>query len=71
MKTIGYIDRCNGNKTLNIFKADNNQKHFDTLFNQKKYSRVFEALQDLKRVGNIKVYLINGNKKRLLFEKGI
>ena len=65
MKTIGYLDRTEG-KTINAYH--NCKPGFNM---QSRIDRILEALEDLKHTGNIEVYLLNGNKQRLLFTKGI
>ena len=59
MKSIGYIDINDGNKTLNVF----------TKQDVKRIDRIMTAIHELKPVGNIAVYLINGRKIRRLFIK--
>lgn len=70
MKTIAYIDKADGNKVLRCFKLDDHKYHLDNLFMQKRLDRIKEALSELKGMGNIKIYLIDGNKSRLLTTRG-
>lgn len=61
MKSIGYKDKQTGQTgTIHCYF-----KHGQT-----RNERIMAALKELKYVGNIVVYLINGNKKRVLFTKG-
>lgn len=74
MKTIGYIDRGDGSgrmKAYNIRVATTKVNNTVCLFNQKRVSRIREAFADIKGTGNIDVYLIYGNKHRLLFSKDV
>jgi len=57
MKTIAYQDIQGG--SLNGYFAKGETRH----------ERISNALNDLRHTGRIKVYLINGNKTRLLFTK--
>lgn len=68
MKTIGYIDKGDGQGLLRCFKLNDCNKHLDSLFMQKRINRVIEALKELRHMGNIEVYFINSNKRRFLFE---
>jgi hypothetical protein len=74
MKTIGYIDRGDGNKKLYEFVGNPQltvgQSH-DLFLMQKRVERIRNALNDLRGVGNIAVYLIDGKKARKLFVKGL
>jgi len=62
MKTIAYRDNAGG--TI--------QGYFNK-FNptQKRHERIKEALIDLRHTGNITVFLVNGNRIRKLFRKGM
>lgn len=62
MKTIGVIDLVE--KKMRVYHNNQNDK---TLFPQKRVTRMTEALADIRHQGNIAVYLVNGNKRRLLF----
>ena len=59
MKTIAYIDRGDGNKRMKVYSKTSASR----------WERITEALKDLRHTGNILVYLINGNKRRLLLCK--
>jgi hypothetical protein len=72
MKTIGYLDRTEG-KTIRLFNPDYKktipyQLPLGCLTRQE---RIIAGLKELKHMGNIEIYLIKGNKQRLLFKKGI
>ena len=71
MKTIAYIDKCDGNKTLKGFKINDSQNHLNNLFSQKRLDRIKEALKELKGMGNIAVYLIKGNKTQRAKKLGV
>jgi len=60
MKTIGYRDLVE-NKLRAFIPKDK-----FPLFPLKKNDRIKQGLKELKTVGNIAVYLIKGNKIRLL-----
>lgn len=65
MKTIGIIDRCDGNRIM---------KYYGASYGEKRLDRIIAALESLKHMGNIEVYYIsggNGNKKRLIKVKGL
>lgn len=62
MTTIGYMDRTEG-KTIRLFCKQESRD----LYQQKRIDRIKEALSELKPVGNIVVYLIQGNKQRVIF----
>ena len=70
MKTIAYIDKVEG-KTLMAFKIINDNRNNLNLYSFKRINRIQEALKELKHMGNIDIYYIKGNKKRLLFSKGL
>lgn len=59
MKTIGYKDNAGG--MINCYFKTGETRH----------ERINNALIDLKHTGNITVYLIDGNKTRKLFRKGM
>lgn len=66
MKTIAYMDRTE-NKTLHYYFENPDTPLF---FNrQKRLERINKALKELKHMGYIKVFLIDGNKTRFLFAK--
>lgn len=73
MTTIGYIDNADGNRVLKGFKMDSFCRGGQTveMFAQKRTARIQEAFRELRHVGNITVYLINGSKKRKLFRRGM
>lgn len=62
MKTIGIMDLVE--RKIRIY----NPKEFFKSF-QKRQDRIKEALKDIKGLGNIGVYLIKGNKYRLLWKQ--
>ena len=64
MKGIGYLDRVE-NHTIHIYQRQGELP----MFRQKRVDRMIEALNELHSVGNIDVYLLNGNKQRKLFTK--
>jgi hypothetical protein len=66
MKTIGYIDKCDGNKTVRGYV----KKEERSLFQQKRGERIQEALKELKHLGNCHIVMIKGNKTRILFSRG-
>ena len=68
MKTIGYLDRVEG-KTIKAFNSPNDSKNKLNIFNFKRINRIQEAFKELKNMGNIEVYLLQGNKQRLLFTR--
>lgn len=58
MKSIGYKDIATGNKGIvNLYFKEGEKRH----------ERIKNALNELKHTGNIAIYLIKGNKIRLLF----
>ncbi|MFA5559217.1 MAG: hypothetical protein WDA59_07180 [Methanofastidiosum sp.] len=63
MKTIGYRDLADGSRRIKIFYNRNKQ--------QTRQERIMAALEELKGVGNIAIYLINGNKYRRILTKRI
>jgi len=71
MKTIGYIDRCDGNKILKVYNPEEKNTHFKSLFRLKKIDRILQGLEKLRHTGNINIYLVNNTKKRLILSKGI
>ena len=58
------MDRVEG-KTIKVYTPKGLNKQF-----QSHWNRIAEALQDIKHLGNVNVYLIKGRKYRLLFSKG-
>jgi len=60
MKTIGFQDIAGGSIHCYFNRANPDQKRHD---------RIKEALNDLRHVGRIRVYLIDGKKIRKLFTK--
>jgi hypothetical protein len=62
MKTIGYRDNAGG--AILCYKSKTNPT-------QKRHDRIKEALNDLSHTGNITIYLIDGNKVRKLYRKGM
>ena len=67
MKTLAWRDLAD---TRNVFCIPKLNKDF-TLFEPKRHERNLKLLQELKHTGNIGVYLLKGNKARLLFTKGL
>jgi len=63
LKTIGYRDLADGSRRIKIFYNRNKQ--------QTRQERIMAALEELKGVGNIAIYLINGNKYRRILTKRI
>ena len=63
MKTIGYVDKCDGNQRLHEYIHANTR--------QKRHDRITAALTELRTMGNIKIYLIDGRHYRLLLTKGM
>jgi hypothetical protein len=59
MKTILFKDRASGA----WYKYDKPE--------MKRNDRILSALQELKNVGNVVIYLQNGNKQRKLFVKSL
>ena len=59
MKSIGYMDIVEG-KTIRVFNPKQNIN---------RHERIRMALDELKGMGNIIIYLINGNKYRKLFKR--
>lgn len=57
MKTIAYKDNAGGQ--IKGYFADGETRH----------QRIQNALKELKHMGNITIYLVNGNKCRKLFRK--
>ena len=57
MKTIAFRDNLGG-KLHGYFKEG-----------QTRHERIKEALKELKHVGNITIYLVDGNKTRKLLRK--
>ena len=68
MKTLAWKDRCDGRSGFYIPKISS---YNQSLFEPKRHERNITLLESLKHTGNIDVYLLNGNKSRLLFSKGI
>jgi len=69
MKTIAIKDLVE-NK-LRYYQHTEETRPQSILFRQKRWSRILEAIKDIKHTGNIAVYLVNGRKTRLLFIKGL
>jgi len=59
MKTIAFKDNAGGS-IMGYFKEG-----------ETRHERIKNALADLRRTGNITVYLVKGNKTRKLFRKGM
>ena len=59
MKTIGYIDLGDGNKTMMFYSLPLKSKN----------ERIAEALENLKHTGNIAVYFLKGSTQRLLLTR--
>jgi hypothetical protein len=57
MKTIAFRDNLGGS-LRGYFKEG-----------QTRHQRIKEALKELEHVGNITIYLVDGNKTRKLFRK--
>jgi hypothetical protein len=68
MKTIGYSDRCDGSGKIYIYTQGGTRYN---LFNQKKNERIQAAFSDLKHLGNVFLYYVNGNKARLISVRNI
>lgn len=58
MKTIAFQD-IQGGILNGYFKIG-----------EKRHERIINALKELKHTGRINVFLVDGNKQRLLFSKG-
>jgi len=56
MKTIAYIDLAN-KSTFYDFKGSPKDNH---------HKRILEGLKELEHMGDIAIYLIKGNKYRLI-----
>jgi len=65
MKTLAYRDLADNR---NIYYIPKISRNF-TLFEKTRHQRNMELLQSIKHTGNIAVYLLKGNKTRLLFTK--
>lgn len=57
MKSIAFKDNAGGSTVM--YYKDGETRH----------ERIANALKELKHVGNITVYLVNGRKVRTLFRK--
>ena len=55
VKTIGYVDRCARHRIYKYMPPG-----------MTKTDRITGALKELQHVGNIEIYLIKGNKQRLI-----
>ena len=62
MKTIGYYDRCDGNKRIKVFHPKN------TIM--KKTDRIIQAFNNLQGLGNVVIVFIDGNKTRRIGTRG-
>ena len=65
MKSIGIMDKVEGK--IRIYHSTDKT----SLFRQKRHERIAEAMEDIRYMGNINIYLINGNKYRLIQSKGM
>lgn len=68
MKTLAYKDLGD---TRNILYHPRIDKYKKDLFDMNRHERNIDFLKEIKHVGNIAVYLIKGNKRRLLFVRGL
>lgn len=71
MKTIGIIDRADGNHRMKAY-IPQSESVGNTIYmlSQKRIDRIYDALNEIKHTANIDVYLINGNKQRKIFSRG-
>jgi hypothetical protein len=67
MKTIAFRDLAGGG--FRIWNPKINYNQFELTDKPKRIDRRIDGLNDLKHTGNIAVYLVYGNKMRLLFKK--
>ena len=69
MKTICYRDIGDGNRTLRYFQPPQQKDDGNILpfFRQKRVERQVQALDELRHMGDIVVYLLQGKKLRRLF----
>ena len=68
MKTLAWRDLGD---TRNIYYIPKITSRFDSLFRLKRHERNKLLLQDIRHTGNIGIYLLKGNKMRLLFTRDI
>ena len=61
MKTIGIRDRADQTGRIKVYKRDG-INHVD---------RIKEALENIKGLGNVRIFLIQGRKFRLISQKGL
>lgn len=66
MKTIGIIDRADGNRIIKAYIPKN-----ESVVSQKRIDRIYSALNEIRHTANIDVYLINGSKQRKIFSRGL
>jgi len=59
MKTIGYRDRADASGRIKLYHK-HGINHVD---------RIKEALQDIRGLGNVRIFLIQGRKFRLISER--
>ena len=59
MKTIGYRDRADATGRIKIYTKPG-VNHVD---------RIKEALEDIKHLGNVRIFLVQGRKFRLISER--
>ena len=70
MKTIGYRDLGDPRGIIYQFnKPSRNWREDLFCHGQTRLERIQTALTDLQHTGNIRIFLIKGNKKRLLFSR--
>jgi len=67
MKTLAWRDLGDPRKIFYIPKASKELN----IFEPKRHQRNLKLLESIRHTGNIEVYLLKGNKTRLLFTKGI
>lgn len=67
MKTIGYSDKCDGNRKIYIYTDTGTDKLNCWI---KRNERIKNAFENLKHLGNVDLYLIKGNKTRLIATRG-
>jgi hypothetical protein len=65
MKTIAFKDRTGGPIREYISPKQN-----DIFERENHTTRINRALDELKHTGNINIYLVRGNKIRLILQKG-
>lgn len=59
MKTLGYVDRGDGNRRLKVFSVT-----YDRPMKYTQWDRIKDAWEEIRGLGNIDIYYIRGSHYR-------